>query len=183
MKEKSLLIDKKNREENKLISDPKSNNITKNYFPNSLFSFKSSYNELKESKTVILNIIKSKIFIEENFESNKDINKIISFVKEINQKYKNKPDPFSSNLDNNLSNLESIFIKNFEMNSNSFHSKEACKSILPSDLDINNLFGVSNISEILNHELFFPINDNINIFEDNFFKNLKFPILNNNSIT
>ena len=181
MKEKSLLIDIKNREENNSISIPNQNNITKNNFLDSLFSSKSSYNELKMAKIIKLNIIKSKILIEENFEHNKDINKIISFVKQINEKYKNRPNPILSNLNKNLSELESIFIKNFEMNSNSLNSKEACPEKISSRLDINKIFGTSDISEILNDEFFSPLIDNINNFDEDS-RNLKFPIIHNNSI-
>ena len=183
MKEKSLQIDTKNNEEHNSLSCAKENNINKNNFSNSLISFKSSYNELKESNTIKLNIIKSKISIEENFEFNKDINKIISFVKKIIEKYKNRPFPILSNFDKNFTDLESLFVKDFEMNLKSLYSNKECPSIHSSNFDINKLFGVSDLSEILNDDLIYPQNYNINFFDDDISKNLEFPIIKNNSIT
>ena len=96
MKENSYQIQIKNSEEIKSFFPNKMKVINQANIKKVLekfFSFKSSFNELKESKIFHLKIIKSKISLFEDLQPN-HYKFDISLINEIYNKYKNCKPPF-----------------------------------------------------------------------------------------
>ena len=139
MKEASLIIDIKNREEQ---------NFDK--FIN--FSLRSSYKELKKINLININIIKSKISIFEYFQPYKYLSlHNIGLIDEIHKKYKDYPEYLINNLNNIPKEPEPLFNINSE---NAFNFNVTNNSL--SDLFNNLLINHNKISYI--HDL----NQNIN---------------------
>ena len=129
MKDNSASTSAKNSEESNPISTSIKNNTSKpslSDFLKTIFSSKSSYTELKESKIIQLNIINSKISIVEYIQPNKYLSQIdISKINEIYEKYKNSPLPFSKGLYKELKTPKPLFPENsngFNLNKNSLNN-------------------------------------------------------------
>ena len=174
MKENSVLISAKNIEESNPISTSKESNESKNClldFLKTIFSFKSSYTELKESKIIQINIVNSKLNTVENIQPNKYLSQTdISKINEIFEKYKNSPLPLSISLNKGIKSPKPLFPENLNfLNSNNNYSNNT---------NINGKLYSQNIDRNLFFENFHLKKDNLKLaFFDDISGNINFPIL------
>ena len=182
MKDNSASTSAKNSEESNPISTSIKNNTSKpslSDFLKTIFSSKSSYTELKESKIIQLNIINSKISIVEYIQPNKYLSQIdISKINEIYEKYKNSPLPFSKGLYKELKTPKPLFPENsnvFNLNKNSLNN-------ISKNININGKLNFQNINQNLFFDNFPPKKDNSHLtFFDDISRNINCPNLNNDS--
>ena len=147
MKENSIIIDINNREDEENISKQDANIIYQKNFKNFFnFSFKTSYTELKESKIININIIKSKISISEHDQPNRYFShNNYLLINELNKKYQHCPEPLFSDVDNVSKMPQPLFEGNLSKN---FNVLEQNKSF--SDIFNSILINQSKISYTLN---------------------------------
>ena len=169
MKEKSLLKDLKNREKSKDSSEPKKdineeNNSPKS--PNLFFSFKSSFNELKQRKIIGLNIINSKISITEYYQKNPYLSQNdIYIINEINKKYKNSQLSLFDSLDKIVKTPQPLFLNNSETILNiNLYNKDPIQ-LSQNILNNNEKIFEPNLINDLNHTNFANMNKNLTLFE------------------
>ena len=183
MKENSYQIQIKNSEEIKSFFPNKMKVINQANIKKVLekfFSFKSSFNELKESKIFHLKIIKSKISLFEDLQPN-HYKFDISLINEIYNKYKNCKPPFFHILDNISKNDKPLNLEKKNNNSdsnrklellnlNNFNKKQNEKfSALTEDYDFENTsFKINN-----NNLTFFEKNIDFSpLYESQVIKNI-----------
>ena len=177
MKENSTSSDVKNTKEPNSISLSKSNIPDFNNFFDSFFSFKSSYNELKESKIIELSILNSEISTKEYPQPNKYLTpEIISLIKELKEKYKNCKLTFIENSPYILKNTQLNFPESF----NTLTPDKKFLPFFPQDKvpkDFNSFDFPSKINKLPFFNNFenpiFPFMNNSSLIENNLFLNHK----------
>ena len=137
MKDNSTSSDLKNIKESNSMSLSKENNPDINNFFNFLSLLKSSYDELKISKIIELNILNSKISSKEYHQPNKYLTMDdISLINELKEKYKNCPKNSVENLVNFFNNKQPNFfnsLKTLPIDENSLPLFS--QDIIPEDLN------------------------------------------------
>ena len=161
MKVNTFLLDIKNREISKNLFESKKDKIKENNKPFSInlnFSFNTSYNQLKQNKIISLNIIKSRISIDECYQPNPFISESdISKINEIYNKYKDYPlailESFQKRVKTNISeNIINNSKKDIEkLSLNSLNSNE-------------NIFG-DNLIKDINNNNFINLSKPLTFFE------------------
>ena len=182
MKDNSALTSAKNSEESNPISISKENNASKfslSDFSINIFSFKSSYTELKESKIIQLNIINSKISSVEYLQPNKYLSQIdISKINEIFEKYKDSPLPFPNDLYKEIQTPKPLFSENSNILN---HNKNSLNNI-SRNINLNGNLNFQNINKNLFFENLPLKRDNVKLtFFDDISGNINSPDLNNDS--
>ena len=115
MKDNSTSSDVKNIKESNSMILSKENNPDINNFFNFLSLFKSSYDELKISKIIELNILNSKISAKEYHQPNKYLTQDdISRINELKEKYKNCQKNSVENLVDFFNNRQPNFLNPFK---------------------------------------------------------------------
>ena len=169
MKENSIIIDINNREDEENKSKPDANSIYEKNFKNFFnFSFKTSYTELKESKIININIIKSKISIFEYAQPNRYLShNNYLLINELNKKYQDCSEPLFSDVDNVIKMPQPLFEGNSSKDFNILEQNKSFSDIFNSILinqskisyihDLNNKIYLQNLSP---KKDYLPILDN-----------------------
>ena len=155
MKENTFFLEMKNREKSKNIIESKKDIINENNKPHSInlnFSFKTSYNELNQSKIISLNIIKSRISINEYYQPNPFINQDDLFIiNEIYEKYKNYPLSILKSLDKRVNISQQLFYNNSENILNINNSKKDFDKLSNNSLNNNKIIFEENVIKDINN--------------------------------
>ena len=178
MKENSALTSAKNCEESNSVSTSKENNSSNNSlldFFKTIFSFKSSYNDLKESKIIQINIINSKLNTVEYPQPNNSFKYLsqedISKINEIFEKYKNSPLLSLKSLNKEIKTPIPLFSED----SKTFNLTKNSSNKYSKNININEKLNFQNINKN------YPLkrdNSNLTFFDD---ININCPAQNNDS--
>ena len=169
MKENSISNEAKNTKEPNHMSLSKAKIPDINNFLNSIYSFKSSYGELKESKIIEISIFNTNISTKQYPQPNKYLTQDdISYINELKEKYKdssmnsikNSLNIFNDIAFNSLS-IDDIPLPQFpqdllnkDLNPLSFPQKNNCLPFLFNTSGINNIFPFPNNNFLLGDNIF-----------------------------